>query len=74
MAAGHCGASGRPVRGRVGLESRVPKETVITQCKINFSAKNTSQSSKVFLVLTLDLHLTYYCNPLYGKNKASDFT
>lgn len=38
MAAGHCGASGRPVRGRVGLESRVPKETVITQCKINFSA------------------------------------
>lgn len=41
MVAGHRGASGQAVRGRVGLESRAPKETVITQCKFYFSAKNT---------------------------------
>lgn len=36
--AGHRGASGRPVRGRVEPESRVPTETVITQCKFDLSA------------------------------------
>ena len=33
MAAGDPGASGRPVRGPVGLVSKVPRETVTIQCK-----------------------------------------
>lgn len=33
MVAGRRGVSGRPVQGHVGLESIVPNEIVITQCK-----------------------------------------
>lgn len=43
MVAGRRGASGRPARERVGLESRAPTETVITQCKVYCSAKNTTK-------------------------------
>lgn len=37
--AGRSGASGRPVPGRVVVESRAPTETVITRCKSHYSLK-----------------------------------
>lgn len=37
--AGRSGASGRPVPGRVAVESRAPTETVITRCKSHYSLK-----------------------------------
>ena len=56
MEAGRRGASGRPVQGRVEPESRAHTETVITQCKSDFS----DQNADVFLFLTHVLQLNLY--------------